>query len=225
MQLTLDQLVTHIKNTEDTVKRNQLIRDYRPFILQTIVVLKNAYITSENDEEFSVGLEAFNEAIDRFDDSKGAFLPFAKLVIESRLKNFWEKEAKMRHELMDPQSDAFKNVPDTTSMENTIILRQEIYKLEKALELFGLDFNKLVKLTPKHADTRTNIIGIGLSAAKFKEIVSVLYEKRKLPIKLVSQKTNASLKVVKTHKYYLTTVIIASNEKLSAIIEWLSEKN
>ncbi len=46
------------------------------------------------DEELSIALMAFNEAIDGYDTSKGSFLSFAKLVINRRLIDYLRKKTK-----------------------------------------------------------------------------------------------------------------------------------
>lgn len=50
----------------DALLRKQLLQDYQPFILKTVSRVTGKYIETENSEEFSVGLMAFNEAIDCF---------------------------------------------------------------------------------------------------------------------------------------------------------------
>jgi len=72
---------------DDELKRNQFITDYVPFILKTVSDQLKRYVETENSEEYSVGLLGFNEAIDKYESSKGSFLSFAKLVIQSRIKD------------------------------------------------------------------------------------------------------------------------------------------
>ena len=48
-----------IKNTDI----NELIEEYIPFIIKTISKFTNRYVSIENDEEFSIGLVGFYEAV------------------------------------------------------------------------------------------------------------------------------------------------------------------
>ena len=73
---------------------NLIIEEYMPLILKTISETTGRYVSIENDEEFSVGLLAFTEAVERYDEEKGIFSSFAKLVISSRVKNHIIKEKK-----------------------------------------------------------------------------------------------------------------------------------
>ncbi|MDU7069157.1 MAG: sigma factor, partial [Clostridium perfringens] len=78
-----------IPNNKDI---NELVEDNIRFILNTISNLTGRYVPIENDEEFSLGILAFIEAVEKYNSQKGNFHSFAKLVIESRIKNYLNKE-------------------------------------------------------------------------------------------------------------------------------------
>ena len=66
--------------------REQFIVDYRPFVIKTISRFCGKFIELENADEYSVGLIAFNEAINGYDPVKGSgFISFAGQVIRRRL--------------------------------------------------------------------------------------------------------------------------------------------
>jgi RNA polymerase sigma factor len=65
----LNDMLKQVKNG-DILLREKLIADYQPFIIKTVSQFMGKYIEIENSEEFSIGLIAFNEAIDCFDESK-----------------------------------------------------------------------------------------------------------------------------------------------------------
>ncbi len=74
-----------VKAREDDGARERLLRDYQPFVIRYLSDLLGRFIEVENDEAYPVALEAFNEAIDRYEKSRGAFLTFSKMVIKSRV--------------------------------------------------------------------------------------------------------------------------------------------
>lgn len=78
----------------DKQEREKIIEEYIPFIMKTVSTVTNKYIESENSEEYSVGLEAFNEAINKYDSKSGNFISFAKIVISSRTKDYLRKTKK-----------------------------------------------------------------------------------------------------------------------------------
>ena len=60
---------------------NELIKDYMAFIVKTISSITGRYVSIENDDELSIALIAFKEAVDKYEESRRSFSCFAKLVI------------------------------------------------------------------------------------------------------------------------------------------------
>lgn len=149
----IDRIVNKIKESKDAESLNGFIKDFLPFIIKTVSDSKNSYVEIENDEEFSIGLVAFNEAIEKYDITKGPFPPFAKMVIISRLNNHYQKENKNRHIPID------EVVEKGISNDNDLAI--ELEEFENELKKFGLDFDFLVENTPKHKDTRDKAFETG----------------------------------------------------------------
>lgn len=76
---------------------DQLVKQHMAFLIRTVSHFTGKYVSVENDEEFSIALMAFTEAVTKYDENRENFLGFAKLVIESRLKTYFgKKERKHR---------------------------------------------------------------------------------------------------------------------------------
>lgn len=60
--------------------KNSFIKQHIPFIIKTVSQITGQYVTL-NQNEMSIALLAFNEAIDKYEEERGGFLPFAKVVI------------------------------------------------------------------------------------------------------------------------------------------------
>ena len=84
----IEENINDIKNTSI----DKLIQDYMAFIVKTVSSITGRYVSVENDDELSIALIAFKEAIDKYEESRGSFSSFAKLVISSRVKNYLIKE-------------------------------------------------------------------------------------------------------------------------------------
>ena len=69
---------------KDEKLKNELIGEYRNFILSSASKTLNRGIT-DSDDEFMTAMIAFNEAIDSYDRDKGKFLSFASVIIRNRL--------------------------------------------------------------------------------------------------------------------------------------------
>jgi len=210
MTQAIDKHVYKIILENDKKKIDNLINDYRPFIIKTISDLKGSYLDIHNDDEYSVGLIAFNEALKKYQPDKGRFLSYAKLVIESRIKNYWK--GIHPHEHTD-----YENILD----ENNNELKEEIEYFEKVLLSFGIDFEILIDHAPKHKDTRTRAIQIGEKTSKVPRFVEHIYAKKRLPITLMSKAFDISVKIIKKSKLFIISVVIIFDKKLTGIQEWL----
>ncbi len=73
---------------------NQLIRDHYGFIIKATSDSLNRYVNVHNDDAFSIALQSFEEACQKYDQDKGPFLAYAKLVIRSRLIDHVRREKK-----------------------------------------------------------------------------------------------------------------------------------
>ena len=73
---------------------NQLIRDHYGFIIKATSDSLNRYVNVHNDDAFSIALQAFEEAWQKYDQDKGPFLAYAKLVIRGRLIDHVRREQK-----------------------------------------------------------------------------------------------------------------------------------
>jgi RNA polymerase sigma factor len=81
----------------DDLARERLIRHYQPYIINTIGQLCRRYITWSH-EEASIGLLAFNRAIDKYDiEARKTFLNYAYLLIKRDLIDYFRRENKVMH--------------------------------------------------------------------------------------------------------------------------------
>ena len=72
----------------DNNAADELIRKYMPFIkAETAKFLKRPPVEG-HDDELSIALIAFHEAIESYEDRRGAFLPYAGMLIRSRLLDY-----------------------------------------------------------------------------------------------------------------------------------------
>ncbi|MBR6575453.1 MAG: hypothetical protein IKK61_10785, partial [Clostridia bacterium] len=68
---------------EDLQKADDLIRDYIPFIRSEASKCISRLCT-EQDDEYSIAMIAFHEAILGYEHGRGAFLSYASMLIRSR---------------------------------------------------------------------------------------------------------------------------------------------
>lgn len=201
----------------------ELIEQHMPFIIRTISSMTGNYVSVQQDEEFSVALSAFAEAVERFDGERGTFLSYAGLVIRSRLKTHLEQERhRQREELsLKAMEESGTVLMDSRTEGNN--LREEILIYREELQKFGLSLEDLVDHSPKHRDTRHRAVEAARTASEDKKIVARTYEKKKLPIRAVAVLCNLSEKIIKTSKIFILGTMVVFVNKLSGMIEWIQE--
>ena len=208
---SLEDKLIYIQKKGDSVLRNDLIKDYIPFILGIVSQTTGRYVETQSSEEFVIALEAFNESIDRYDSARGKFLSFASLVIKSRLKDFFRKEAK---------GISFVDIDQETIVVNDFRneeLAFEIEEFKNALKPFGINLEDLVDASPKHSRNTEELIELGDKISRNELIVARIYKSKKLPIKEISDIYQFSSKRIKTFKKFIISVIVMNNENLTQI--------
>ena len=70
----------------------------QPFIKKCASSTCKHYV-SESEDEWSIALIAFSEAVQSYDESKGNFYSFASLVIKRRLMDYFDKQSKFQSEI------------------------------------------------------------------------------------------------------------------------------
>lgn len=206
----------------DASLRNDLIMQYQPFIAKTAGKFCKRYIHPETDDEFSVALAAFNEAIDGFDSNAGSsFLGFAEGVIRRRLIDYVRKEQRFAGQI--PQSafevdndedepfdpiDAKEAIERYERDQDAEERRLEIETLSAQLADFGITFADLVDCSPKHEDSRRMLIGIGEMLSKNPELSGMLLAKKSVPLKELTELVDVSRKTLERGRKYIIAVTL-----------------
>ncbi len=210
-------------NVEKNTTVNELIKNHMPFIIKCISDVTGRYVSCENDEELSIGLLGFHEAIERYDNEKGHFLSYAKLVIGSRIKNYLKSENKHLHSSLDELIDKGIDIKDEyfEPKEDNGVLLEEINKLKNEISSFGFTLEDLVNEVPKQQATRKNAISLSEEISKDEEFTSFMYLKKRLPIKRIVLKFSVTEKVIKRSKKFIISVVIIIDKNLSALKNWI----
>ena len=210
-------------NINENTDVNELIEKHMPFIIKSISDVTGRYVSCENDEELSVGLLGFHEAIERYDNEKGHFLSYAKLVIGSRIKNYLKSENKHQHSSLEDLLDKGLEIKDEylEEKDDNGILLEEINKLKNEISSFGFTLEDLANEAPKQQATRINAISLSEKISKEEELTSFMYLKRRLPIKRIVLQFSVTEKVIKRSKKFIISVVIIFDKNLRALRNWI----
>lgn len=202
---------------------DELVKQHMPFLIRTVSGCTGHYVHIEQDDEFSIALSAFAEAVERFDGERGKFLGYAGLVIRSRLATYHEQEARHSRNQVSLE-ELQENGQDVPEPQNgNAALREEIMEYQEELQKFGLSFEDLARNAPKHRDTRTHAVDAAQQASKGKEIVAQTYRKKKLPIRPVAELCQLSEKVIRSSKVFILGTMLVFVRKFAGLASWIEE--
>lgn len=210
-------------NINENTDVNELIEKHMPFIIKSISDVTGRYVSCENDEELSVGLLGFHEAIERYDNEKGHFLSYAKLVIGSRIKNYLKSENKHQHSSLEELLDKGLEIKDEylEEKDDNGILLEEINRLKNEISSFGFTLEDLANEAPKQQATRMNAISLSEKISEEEELTSFMYLKKRLPIKRIVLQFSVTEKVIKRSKKFIISVVIIFDKNLRALRNWI----
>ena len=172
----------------DLQKADDLIRDHIPFIRSEAAKYTSRPCT-EQDDEFSIAMIAFHEAILGYERSKGAFFSYASLLIRSRLIDHQRKEARHRGHLslyaenteddrpiIEEIADSQDYYEESASLEAT---RQEIEELSAVLAQFGVSFSDVADHSPRQERTLEACASAIRCAAEDSQLLHELLQTKK----------------------------------------------
>ena len=229
-------LLNEAKNG-DREARECLIKKYTPFILKATSKQCGRYIYLSQDDEASISLLAFDEAITSFNLGKNiSFLSFAEMVIKRRLIDYFRKEKRkielVPFSLYKDSEDSEENFNQYTiegksaikaysKAEEAKARREEILFYNERLREFGLSFQELVEVSPKHQDARVNAIKAAKIIAKDDRLRHKLLEKKVLPLKEVSLMVEVSRKTLERNRKYIIAVFLILVSEFTYLKEYL----
>lgn len=194
----------------DRNRLNEIIEKHYGFIVRTVSETTGRYVSVQNDDCLSIGLQAFQEAVEKHDPERGNLLSFAKVVIRSRLLNYLKIENRDHCDevSLDELEERGKAVPDASPGNPENELAHEISLWKKELEQFNITFELLVEESPRHKDTRERAIDISEKSSSIVSITNFIYDRKRFPIKKVSLKLSVSEKILKHSKVFILSVTV-----------------
>ena len=220
MHQILDQVMAAKTNN---LAADDLIKSYMPFIKSEVSRFLNRY-ADESDEEVSIAMMAFHEAIMSYSSSKGSFLRFASMLIKSRLIDF--KRSESRHygvvsldetiddgeeesTLMDRIPSKYMDAKEDVRLEAT---QQEIFELTQVLREFGVSLSEMSENSPKQDRTLEMCQRVIRYAKNNPEILEELLQTKKLPLAKLIEGSKADRKTIERHrKYVIVMLVILTN--------------
>lgn len=212
---------------EDENALADLIEANRPFILRCAADTVHHYVT-DSDDEWSVALLAFSEAVRDYEGGKGSFRGFAAIVIKRRVLDYLRSQSRFDELSVTP--DAFDGSLDEDTAGGTELrvqqrmaeeaagaaddtaerAREEIAEMQEILNAYGFSFFDLTESSPKAEKTKRSCGAAIRTLIASVALMAKMRLARLLPIKELSAESGVVRKILERHRKY----IIASAEIL-----------
>ncbi|WP_166432672.1 sigma factor [Lacrimispora amygdalina] len=212
---------------------NCFIEQQETVILCTASRVTGHFVT-KSDDEWSIALSAFVEAVKAYDLKRGSFFNFAKMVIQRRLIDYIRQQKKYRNEITvnpvlfdsDSASDENDHIGYAVTKKSLESHKQEslafeINAVNEILMDFGFTFFDLIKSSPKAAKTKTACVK-AISFCLGDPMVTQVLEKTKLlPVKIIENNTKVPRKIIERHRKYIIAAIVILSGEYQELAEYL----
>lgn len=216
----------------DRITQNFLLKKYQPFIAKCVSEVCKRYIDPLKDDEFSVGLLAFNDAIFSYSPEKGCtFLSFAKIIIKRRVIDYIRSnknklatvslEENFNMEDMESPIE-FSAVKELYEAEKDILSRrEEIEEYREKLKEYNLTLKELTEVSPKHRDARDSAVRSARILYNDPELREYVHLKKKLPLKKLVKKVDVSKKTLERNRKFILAIFIILSEDYIYLKDYL----
>ena len=206
------------KNDPDAA--DALIGQYIGFIRSETVKFTHAAPENDHEDELSIAMLAFYEAILGYDRTRGAFLPYAARAIRNRLVDHYRTEKRHGNvvSLHAPAGDEenrtlLDTLPDHRDeigdYEARSASQQEIREFGQTLSRFGLTFSDVADNCPRQDRTLASCRRVLDFARANPELLERVERTGKLPMAELALGSGVEKKTLERHRKYLVAILLA----------------
>jgi len=224
-----------IDSRDDKAKTEQLIEEYKPFIASVVQKHLGRYVEYGVDDELSIALLAFHEAIMKYDLNKGNFLSLARVTIKHRLIDYFRRENRNkpstisieqeREDIDNEAQDLSENqaIKDFQERQIRDLRKEEILEVKKALSAWGINFLDVAKSSPKKEGTRKSYLKAINYIIGNPDILNIMKKKKYLPVEKIAEATKIPRKTIERGRNYIVAAVIILSgdyQYLKEYIQW-----
>ena len=211
-----------LKAQKDMEAADRLIQDYLPYIKKETAKVTGKVPEEGFDDELSIAMIGFHEAVRRYQPAKGTFLQYASVIMRNRLIDYHRKE--MRHKgqlsIQETLGEEGYTLEETLCDEKAEFenfheknaTMEEILELTAQLREFGLSLSDIAENCPKQRRTLESCKKAIQYGKENPQLIQNLLHTRKLPILQISKGTGVEKKTLERHrKYIMALLLIYSN--------------
>ena len=208
---TLEERVIRARGNNDLI--DALIKEFKPFIASVAQKKVGRYLEYGIDDELSVGLIAFKEAIDSFKENRCKFLSFARMVISLRLIDHFRKQVRninntSNDQIQNDQWD--RQSVELYQLENEEEDRKaEVVQYSAMLAELNIGLSELVKASPRSQKLKEQYQEAAKIIAENTYLLESLMQTKRLPIKEIEIKLAMHRKKLERGRIYIIAMVLA----------------
>ena len=214
--------ICEIRNDEQL--RNAFIDKYKNFILSAASKVLGHYVGTD-DDEYSLAMIAFNDAITKYDESKGDFYKFATLLIRNKLIDDLRKQnsnvipfSSLHPAGKDFEDEDLEAVGDKDVASDIAI---ELHILKAELAKYNISMFDIPQSSPKALKTKQMTYDILMYISKNAEAKKSILKNKEIPLKLLMDSFGVNRKLLERHRKYIIAATIILNGDYPIISEYI----
>ena len=229
MVRTEHDIVSQVQSAKtDSEAADALIRQYMGFIRSETVKFLHTAPENGHEDELSIAMLAFYEAVLAYERNRGAFLPYAARAIKNRLIDHYRTEKRhgnviSLHTPLGGEEDGgelLDTIPDTVDHAEDYAVRtasrREIQEFSEKLAQFGLTFSDVADNCPRQERTFAACRRVLDFARTQPELLKRVEDTGKLPMGELSAGSGTDRKTMERHRKYLVAILLAFYEAVLA---------
>ncbi len=227
-KIPLEDRISAAKN--NLKEKDLLIREFMPFIIKVTYERTGKSARVEIEDEVSVAMSGFEEAIDKYNIDKGKFLSFARFVITFRLTDYFRKEHRGPH-IVKIDFDLRNNDVEWADINEAVdkymrsqeneLRQEEITRFKEDLVVWNISLADLVKHSPGQKRTRERYQSIAEWIVNNGEIYEAFVRTKRLPIKKIQEIMFLPRKNIEPGRIYIIGLVIILKGEYSLIRQYI----
>lgn len=203
---------------DDMTAADSFISDYIPFIKAQVSKLMKRPVNIQQDDEYSVAMIAFHEAINGYSKTRGTFLSYASLLMRNRIIDFWRKNNRHNQVIsinaptLNEDQTIEDSLTDDEDYEENLVIREatkeEIIELSTQLRAFDVSLTDIADNSPKQERTLAACKRVVAYAKEDAELMEDFLRTKRLPLKKLTDGSKVARKTIERHRKYIIGLLL-----------------
>lgn len=201
---------------------DDFISQYLPFIKGEVTKFLNRPVDEAQDDELSIAMIAFHEAIKAYSKNRGAFLSFASVVMKNRLIDYYRSNKRHKQTISIDATQSSSEDGEDQTIEDTLTdgrnpqsdqldrqaTKEEIKELSQQMAEFDVSLSDVAENSPKQVRTLEACKKVLTYAKANREHIDYLLDRKHLPVKALVDGTGVPKKTIERHRKYLVALLL-----------------